>query len=30
MDVVQHYEAALGFVFTSSDEADLVAFLQAL
>ena len=29
-DVVQHYEAALGFVFTPSEQADLVAFLTAL
>jgi len=28
--VVDHYEAALGFVFTSDEEADLVAFLTAL
>jgi cytochrome c peroxidase len=29
-DVVVHYEVALGFVFTPDEEADLVAFLQAL
>jgi len=29
-DVVQHYEDALGFVFTAQEEADLVAFLKAL
>jgi cytochrome c peroxidase len=29
-DVVAHYEAALGFVFTADEEADLVAFLEAL
>jgi len=28
--VVQHYEAALGFVFTPAEEADLVAFMEAL
>jgi cytochrome c peroxidase len=30
LDVVRHYEAALGFVFTPAEEADLVAFLTAL
>jgi cytochrome c peroxidase len=30
LDVVRHYEVALGFVFTASEEADLVAFLTAL
>lgn len=30
IDVVHHYEAALGFVFTADEEADLVAFLGAL
>lgn len=30
LDVVRHYETALGFVFTSQEEADLVAFLTAL
>ena len=30
LDVVHHYEAALGFVFTAQEEADLVAFLGAL
>jgi hypothetical protein len=29
-DVVVHYEVALGFVFTANEEADLVAFLEAL
>lgn len=29
-DVVVHYEVALGFVFTADEEADLVAFLEAL
>jgi hypothetical protein len=29
-DVVHHYEAALGFVFTPQQEEDLVAFLKAL
>lgn len=29
-DVVGHYEAALGFVFTAQERADLVAFLAAL
>lgn len=29
-DVVQHYEEALGFDFTPAEEADLVAFLEAL
>jgi cytochrome c peroxidase len=29
-DVVAHYEAALGFVFTAQERADLVAFLSAL
>jgi hypothetical protein len=29
-DVVEHYEVALGFVFTPEEEADLVAFMQAL
>lgn len=29
-DVVRHYEVALGFVYTPQEEADLVAFLQAL
>jgi hypothetical protein len=28
--VVDHYEAALGFDFTDAEEADLVAFLEAL
>ncbi len=28
--IVDHYEAALGFVFTDQEEADLVAFLAAL
>jgi cytochrome c peroxidase len=30
LDVVRHYEAALGFVYTPQEEADLVAFLTAL
>jgi cytochrome c peroxidase len=30
LDVVRHYEAALGFVYTPAQEADLVAFLTAL
>jgi len=29
-DVVKHYETQLGFVFTPAQEADLVAFLNAL
>jgi cytochrome c peroxidase len=29
-EVVDHYEAALGFVFTANEKADLVAFLEAL
>lgn len=29
-DVVKHYEVALGFVFTAKEEADLLAFLEAL
>ena len=29
-DVVRHYEAHLGFVFTDRERADLVAFLKAL
>jgi cytochrome c peroxidase len=29
-DVVQHYETALGFVFTPQERRDLVAFLEAL
>jgi cytochrome c peroxidase len=29
-DVVAHYEASLGFVFTPREADDLVAFLQAL
>jgi cytochrome c peroxidase len=29
-DVVRHYEAHLGFVFTKRERADLVAFLKAL
>jgi hypothetical protein len=29
-EVVHHYEAALGFVFTAQERADLVAFLAAL
>jgi hypothetical protein len=30
LEVVRHYEAELGFVFTAQEEADLVAFLTAL
>jgi cytochrome c peroxidase len=30
LDVVRHYEVALGFVFTAQEEADLVAFMTAL
>lgn len=30
LDVVHHYETALGFTFTPQEEADLVAFLGAL
>jgi len=30
LNVVRHYEAALGFVYTAQEEADLVAFLTAL
>jgi cytochrome c peroxidase len=30
LDVVRFYESSLGFVFTSAQEADLVAFLSAL
>jgi len=30
LGVVKHYEAALGFVFTPQEEADLAAFLAAL
>jgi hypothetical protein len=30
LDVVRHYEAALGFVYTPAEEADLVAVLTAL
>jgi cytochrome c peroxidase len=30
LEVVQHYEAALGFVYTAQERADLVAFLEAL
>jgi cytochrome c peroxidase len=30
LEVVRHYESALGFVFTAEEEADLVAFLNAL
>ncbi|HSS00845.1 MAG TPA: hypothetical protein VLM79_27495, partial [Kofleriaceae bacterium] len=30
LEVVRHYEAKLGFVFTAQEEADLVAFLTAL
>jgi cytochrome c peroxidase len=30
LDVVHHYEGALGFTFTPEQEADLVAFLGAL
>jgi hypothetical protein len=29
-DVVRHYEAALGFVFSPQERDDLVAFLEAL
>jgi cytochrome c peroxidase len=29
-EVVRHYEVALGFDFSASEEADLVAFLEAL
>jgi cytochrome c peroxidase len=29
-DVVRYYETHLGFVFTSEERADLVAFLKAL
>jgi cytochrome c peroxidase len=29
-EVVDHYEAALGFVFTAQEQADLVAFMTAL
>jgi cytochrome c peroxidase len=29
-DVVRHYEVELGFDFTDAEEADLVAFLEAL
>lgn len=29
-DVVRHYEVALGFVYTPQEEADLVAFMEAL
>ena len=29
-DVVRHYEAQLGFVFTDQERADLIAFLNAL
>jgi hypothetical protein len=29
-DVVRHYEVKLGFVFTPQEEADLVAFMEAL
>jgi len=29
-DVVRHYETHLGFVFTTRERADLVAFLKAL
>ena len=29
-DVVRHYEAQLGFIFTDQERADLVAFLNAL
>jgi len=29
-DVVRHYETHLGFVFTTLERADLVAFLKAL
>jgi hypothetical protein len=30
MDVVKHYEAALGFVYTPQEREDLVAFMEAL
>jgi cytochrome c peroxidase len=30
VDVVHHYEEKLGFVFTPEEEADLVAFMNAL
>jgi cytochrome c peroxidase len=30
LDVVRHYEVALGFVYTAQEEADLVAFMTAL
>jgi cytochrome c peroxidase len=30
MDVVKHYEAALGFVYTQQEREDLVAFMEAL
>ena len=30
LDVVRHYEQALGFVYTAQQEADLVAFMTAL
>jgi cytochrome c peroxidase len=30
LDVVRHYEEKLGFVFTPQEEADLVAFMNAL
>ena len=29
-DVVLHYQQALGFVFTTQEREDLVAFLEAL
>jgi len=29
-EVVDHYEVALGFVFTATEQADLVAFMEAL
>lgn len=29
-DVIRHYETHLGFVFTTQQRADLVAFLNAL
>ena len=29
-DVIRHYEAHLGFIFTAQQRADLVAFLRAL
>lgn len=29
-EVVDHYQAALGFVYTAAEKADLVAFLEAL